>query len=81
MILFVYHKEMETVNDMQLNELIKKVMKEEKITQTKLAEMVGKKQGSISEALSNPNISGNNAVELLSAMGYKLVAVKETVVE
>lgn len=66
---------------MGVNEIIKKVMKEEKIGQCEMAEKLGVSQAAISRMLNRPGMSCDSAEEILGAMGYKLVAVKETVVE
>lgn len=59
---------------MKVNSAIRKVMKETKITQTRLAEILGEKhQSVISERLRQNNISINLAMEMLDVMGYELV--------
>ncbi len=64
---------------MKIGEAIKTAMKRKKITQTTLAEMVGvKSQSVIAERLKMDNISINVVLDMLDAVGYKMVIVPKT---
>lgn len=59
---------------MKIGEAIKLAMKNKKITQTELAEMVGvKSQSVIAERLKMDNISINTVLDMLEAIGYDLI--------
>ncbi len=59
---------------MRIGKAIKSVMKSDKVTQSKLAEMVGaKSQSVIAERLKMDNISINAVLDMLEALGYEMV--------
>lgn len=59
---------------MRIGKAIKSVMKSDKVTQSKLAEMVGaKSQSVIAERLKMDNISINAVLDMLEALDYEMV--------
>lgn len=63
---------------MKIGEAIKIAMKNKKITQTTLAEMVGvKSQSVIAERLKMDNISINVVLDMLNAVGYEMIIVSK----
>lgn len=59
---------------MKIGEAIKLAMKNKKVTQTQMAEMIGvKSQSVIAERLKMDNISINAVLDMLEAIGYDLI--------
>lgn len=59
---------------MLINEAIKKVMKDKKVTQQMMAKALGKKRTSdIAARLSYSNMSVPSIIEMLEVLGYELV--------
>lgn len=59
---------------MFMNEIVSRIMKANRVRQQKLAEAIGKTRATdISSRLSVPNMTLNNAIEMLTAMGYQVV--------
>lgn len=59
---------------MTMNDIISAVMRANKVTQQKLAEAIGKKRATdVGSRLNTTNMTMNNAVEMLDALGYQIV--------
>lgn len=59
---------------MLVNEAIKKIMKEKRVTQQMMANALGKKKANeIGARLNYPNMSIPSIVEMLEVLGYELV--------
>lgn len=64
---------------MNISEAIKRLMKENGVTQTSMAQAIGKKRpNDVSARLNSKNLTFNNAIEMLSVMGYEVVIQKRT---
>lgn len=59
---------------MRASEIIKNAMKENRITQTQLRDLMGlNNQSAVSVRINSPNPKIDTLIELLDAMGYELV--------
>lgn len=59
---------------MQINKAIRQVMKEKGVTLLSMAQAIGKERGNdVSSRLNSPNMTFNNAVEMLNVMGYEVI--------
>ena len=62
---------------MKINKAIRKIMRDENVTLTKMAKAIGKEKGNaVSSRLSNQNMTTSKAVEMLNVLGYELVIQK-----
>lgn len=58
---------------MLINEAIKKIMKEQKVSQITMAESIGKKRASdVGSRLLSRNMTFDRAIEMLSVLGYEV---------
>lgn len=58
---------------MIISEAIKKIMKEQKVTQLTMAESIGKKRANnVAARLSSRNMTFDRAIEMLSVLGYEV---------
>lgn len=63
---------------MNINEIIKTLMKDEEITQAQMALMIGKeKPNEVSARLASKNMTFKTALEMLSVMNYEIVVQKK----
>ncbi len=61
------------VEKMLINEAIKKIMKDQKVSQITMAESIGKKRGNdVSSRLCSRNMTFDRAIEMLSVLGYEV---------
>lgn len=59
---------------MQINKAIRQVMKEKGVSLLSMAHAIGKERGNdVSSRLNSPNMTFNNAVEMLNVMGYEVI--------
>lgn len=59
---------------MQINKAIRKVMKEKGFTLASMADAIHKNRpNDVSARLNYPNMTFNNAVEMLNVMGYEII--------
>ena len=59
---------------MQINKAIRQVMKDKGFTLLSMARAIGKERGNdVSSRLNSPNMTFNNAVEMLNVMGYEII--------
>lgn len=59
---------------MVINEAIRTIMREKKVTQKAMAECIGKKSpNEIGSKLNSKNMTFDKAIEMLSVMGYEVV--------
>lgn len=59
---------------MNINEAIRQIMKNKKVSLTTMAKSLGKARGNdISARLAHPNMSFDKAVEMLDVLGYEVV--------
>ena len=59
---------------MFINECISKLMKEQKFTQQRMADSLGKKRASeIASRLMSKNMTFDRAIEMLAVLGYEVV--------
>lgn len=64
---------------MRINEIIKTLMKEEGITQQRMALAIGKEKATdVSARLASKNMTFDKAIEMLSVMGYEITVEKKT---
>lgn len=64
---------------MNISETIKAIMKANGMTQSTMATAIGKKRpNDVSARLNSSNLTFNNAIEMLSVMGYEVVVQKRT---
>lgn len=64
---------------MNISEAIKTIMKSNGMTQSMMAAAIGKKRpNDVSSRLNSTNLTFNNAIEMLSVMGYEVVVQKRT---
>lgn len=64
---------------MRINEIIRSLMKENKVTQSSMAASIGKKRANdVSARLVSKNMTFDNAIEMLEVMGYEVVVQKRT---
>ena len=59
---------------MQINKAIRQVMKDKGVTLLSMAKAIGKEKGNdVSSRLNSPNMTFNNAVEMVAVLGYEIV--------
>lgn len=59
---------------MRINNAIRKIMKDSKFTQQRMADILGKKHAKeIGSRLMSKNMSFDRALEMLDALGYEIV--------
>lgn len=64
---------------MNINEIIRTLMKENKVTQSSMAASIGKKRANdVSARLVSKNMTFDSAIEMLEVMGYEVVVQKRT---
>lgn len=64
---------------MNINEVISRLMKDNKVTQSAMAVSIGKKRANdVSARLVSSNMTFDKAIEMLSVMGYEVVVQKKT---
>jgi hypothetical protein len=64
---------------MNINEIIRTLMKENKVTQSSMAASIGKKRATdVSARLASKNMTFDSAIEMLTVMGYEVVVQKRT---
>ncbi len=59
---------------MKINEAIRQIMKNKKVTLSSMATAIGKSRGNdVSARLNNGNLTFDKAVEMLDVLGYEVV--------
>lgn len=59
---------------MKINEAIRQIMKDKKVTLLSMAKSIGKERGNdVSARLNNSNMTIDKAVEMLDVLGYEVV--------
>ncbi len=59
---------------MKINEAIRQIMKDKKVTLLSMAKSIGKERGNdVSARLNNSNMTFEKAVEMLDVLGYEVV--------
>ena len=59
---------------MQINKAIRQVMRDKGVSLLSMAKAIGKERGNdVSSRLNIPNMTINNVVEMLDALGYEIV--------
>lgn len=64
---------------MTINKVIQKLMKDEKVTQKRMALAIGKRTpNEVSSRLMTKNMTFNTAIQMLEAIGYEVIVQKRT---